>query len=100
MSELVNGFITNHGAEVHVVLYGLGSEVFYDIHPQAIFHKPSFSQDGKNRLLLTIKTLSFLRKEIKQVDPDTVLSLGEIWNSFVLLALRGTRYPVFVSDRY
>lgn len=99
MSELINGFITQHGAEVHVVLYGLGAEVFYDIHPQAIFHKPLFSQRGGSRLLLTIKTLLYLRKEIKQLDPDTVLSLGEIWNSFVLLALRGTRYPVFVSDR-
>jgi len=99
MSELINGFITQHGAEVHVVLYGLGAEVFYDIHPQAIFHKPSFFQNGKNRLLLTIKTLLYLRKEIKQINPETVLSLGEIWNSFVLLALMGTRYPVFVSDR-
>lgn len=99
MSELINGFITHHGAEVHVVLYGLGAEVFYDIQPQAVFHKPSFAQKGKNRLLLTIKTLSYLRKEIKKINPDTVLSLGEIWNSFVLMALHGTEYPVFVSDR-
>ena len=99
MSELINGFITGHEAEVHVVLYGLGAEMFYDIHPQAVFHKPLFVQRGKNRLLLTIKTLLYLRKEIKRINPDTVLSLGEIWNSFVLMALLGTKYPVFVSDR-
>lgn len=98
MSELINGFITNHDAEVHVVLYGMNPEVFYEINPKAIFHQPSF-KTVNNRLLLTIKTLSYLRKEVKKIDPDTVLSFGELWNSFVLLALIGTRYPVYVSDR-
>jgi GalNAc-alpha-(1->4)-GalNAc-alpha-(1->3)-diNAcBac-PP-undecaprenol alpha-1,4-N-acetyl-D-galactosaminyltransferase len=98
MSELINGFISNHDAEVHVVLYGLNPEVFYEINPQAIFHKPTF-KPIRNRLLLIIKTMSYLRKEIKRINPDTVLSFGELWNSFVLLALLGTHYPVFVSDR-
>lgn len=98
MCELINGFITDHDAEVHVVLYGLNPEIFYAINPQAIIHQPSFKPSA-NRFVLTIRTLIYLRKVIKQIDPDTVLSLGEIWNSFVLLALIGTHYPVFVSDR-
>ncbi len=98
MSELINGFIENHDAEVHVVLYGLEPEVFYEINPKAVFHQPTF-KPVKNRLLLTIKTLSYLRKEVKRIDPDTVLSFGELWNSFVLLALMGTHYPIYVSDR-
>jgi len=98
MSELINGFITNHNAEVHVVLYGLNPEVFYEINSKAIFHQPSF-KPVKSRLPLTIKTLLYLRKEVKTIDPDTVLSFGELWNSFVLLALMGTHYPIYVSDR-
>lgn len=98
MCELINGFITDHDAEVHVVLYGLNPEIFYAINPQAIIHQPSFKPSA-NRFVLTIRTLIYLRKVIKQIDPDTVLSLGEIWNSFVLLALIGTHYPIFVSDR-
>jgi GalNAc-alpha-(1->4)-GalNAc-alpha-(1->3)-diNAcBac-PP-undecaprenol alpha-1,4-N-acetyl-D-galactosaminyltransferase len=98
MCELINGFISDHDAEVHVVLYGLNPEIFYEINPRAIIHKTTFKPIN-NRLILTIWTLVYLRKKIKQIAPDTVLSLGEIWNSFVLLALIGTRYPVFVSDR-
>ena len=98
MSELINGFITNHNAEVHVILYGLNPDVFYEINPKAIFHKPSF-KPVKNRFFFTMKTLSYLRKEVKRIHPDTVLSFGELWNSFVLLALLGTHYPIYVSDR-
>jgi len=46
-----------------------------------------------------LKTLFFLRKEIKLIQPYSILSLGEYFNSFVLLALYGLKYTVFVSDR-
>lgn len=98
MSSLINGFVSDYGAEVHVVLYGIKPEVFYDIDEKAIIHTPQF-KPGRNRLLLTLKTLAYLRKEIKKVNPDTILNLGEIWNSFILLALIGTDYPIYISDR-
>jgi glycosyltransferase involved in cell wall biosynthesis len=39
------------------------------------------------------------RREVKNARPALVLSFGEYWNSFVLLSLAGTGYPVFISDR-
>lgn len=98
MSSLINGFVSDYGAELHVVLYGIKPEVFYDINENAVIHVPKF-KPGRNRLLLTIKTLAYLRKEIKKIDPDTILNLGEIWNSFILLALIGTGFPIYISDR-
>jgi hypothetical protein len=41
----------------------------------------------------------FLRKKVKLIKPDSILSFGEYWNSFVLIALIGLPYPVFISDR-
>jgi hypothetical protein len=40
-----------------------------------------------------------LRREILRNEPDAILSFGEYWNSFVLLALLGFKRSVFVSDR-
>lgn len=99
MSELINGFIRNHGAEVHVILYGIERAIFYDIDERAIIHRPPFVFTNKHRTWCTLKTIQYLHKEIKRLAPDTVLSFGNYWNSLVLLATRGLKYPVYVSDR-
>jgi glycosyltransferase involved in cell wall biosynthesis len=36
---------------------------------------------------------------VQNINPDTVLSFGEIWNNLVLIALKGLDVPVFISDR-
>ena len=99
MSELINGFIRNHGAEVHVILYGIERTIFYDIDEQAVIHRPPFVFTNKHRTWCTLKTIQYLHKEIKRIVPDTVLSFGNYWNSLVLLATRGLKIPVYVSDR-
>lgn len=99
MSELINYFAGTGNYTVHVVLYGIKRDLFYAISPECIVHKPPFAFDNSKRLLHTVKTIAFLRKKIREINPVTVLSFGERWNNLVLLALLGTKIPVFVSDR-
>jgi GalNAc-alpha-(1->4)-GalNAc-alpha-(1->3)-diNAcBac-PP-undecaprenol alpha-1,4-N-acetyl-D-galactosaminyltransferase len=99
MSELANYFVDKEGLEVHLVLYGLKRDVFYKVSDKLIIHKPGFEFDDRKRIRHTLKTLWFLRNKIKKIEPDRILSFGEYWNNFVLLATRGLDYPVFVSDR-
>jgi glycosyltransferase involved in cell wall biosynthesis len=60
---------------------------------------PAFEFNNKRRLINTIKTLFFLRRTIKRIHPYSILSFGELWNSFVLLSLYGLKCKVFISDR-
>lgn len=99
MSELVNYFAATKKYQVHLVLYGIKREVFYEIQKDIIIHKPNFEFDNSKRILSTIKTISFLRKKIKEINPISVLSFGERWNNLVLLSLYGSKIPVYVSDR-
>jgi GalNAc-alpha-(1->4)-GalNAc-alpha-(1->3)-diNAcBac-PP-undecaprenol alpha-1,4-N-acetyl-D-galactosaminyltransferase len=99
MSELVNYFAATEKYTVHLVLYGLKREVFYEVSQKVHIHKPSFEFDNSKRLFHTVKTIAFLRKTIRAINPISVLSFGERWNSLVLVALWGTKIPVFVSDR-
>lgn len=99
MSELAQYFCSKTEFEVHLVIYGLTREIFYSVSDNIIIHKPKFEFDNSKRTWNTLKTLWFLRKKIKNINPDTVLSFGELWNNFVLLATIGLKYPVFVSDR-
>lgn len=99
MSELAFYFCSKPEYEVHLVLYGLTREIFYPIPQNIIVHKPDFEFDNTKRTWNTLKTLWFLRKKIKDIHPDTVLSFGELWNNFVLVSTLGLNIPVFVSDR-
>lgn len=99
MAELANYFVGLQGTEVHLVLYGLKRDIFYDIHQNIVVHRPGFAFNNQKRFLHTLKTLLFLRKKVQELHPDTVLSFGEVWNNFVLLSCLGLSYPVYVSDR-
>jgi GalNAc-alpha-(1->4)-GalNAc-alpha-(1->3)-diNAcBac-PP-undecaprenol alpha-1,4-N-acetyl-D-galactosaminyltransferase len=99
MSELATYFATKSDLEIHLVLYGITREIFYSVPESIIIHKPPFRFNNRWRLYYTVKTLFYLRREIKKVNPVSILSFGEIWNSFVLMALSGLGYHVFISDR-
>lgn len=99
MSELINYFVSRELYTVHLVLYGIKRDVFYTVSDEVIIHKPQFKFDNSKRFWSTLKTISFLRKEIKKINPVAVLSFGEKWNNLILLSLYGTNIPVYVSDR-
>lgn len=99
MSELINYFASKKEYEVHLVLYGIKRELFYTISDNIIIHKPEFEFDKSRRFYSTLKTILFLRKKIKKINPLSVLSFGERWNNMVLLSLIGTTIPVYASDR-
>lgn len=99
MSEIVNYFVKTKKHQVHLILYGIKREIFYEVNETVIIHKPKFEFDNSKRLLSTLKTVRFLRNTIKEIDPISVLSFGERWNNLVLLSLLGTPIPIYVSDR-
>ncbi len=99
MSELAGYFAEKKGIEIHIVLFGITREIFYTVPEITIIHKPSFNFNNKLRWISSIRTLYFIRNTIKNIKPIAVLSFGEYWNSFLLIALYGLKYRVFVSDR-
>jgi len=99
MSELAGYFCGKDNIDVHLVLYGRSIKMFYEVPKEIIIHKPGSAFNDSFRFLSTVRRLFFLRKSIKEIKPDSVLSFGEYWNSFVLLALINLPYSVFISDR-
>lgn len=99
MSELATYFSSKKDIELHLVLYGITREIFYEIPENIIIHKPSFQFNNNWRFFYTLKTILFLRGTIKKIDPRSILSFGEYWNNFFLLSIFGLKYPAFISDR-
>lgn len=99
VSVLINEFSKNKNIEIHLVMYGKSPELFYSIPVSTIIHKPDFVFNDNLRFLFTLKTMWFIRKTLKLLNADAILSFGEHWNSFVLLSCIGFKLPIFVSDR-
>ncbi len=99
MSELIWFFASKKQVKIHLILYGVTREIFYPLPENIEIYLPSFKFRNKWRLISTIRTLLFLRRTIKKISPDSLLSFGEYWNNFILLSVFGLKYPVFISDR-
>ncbi len=99
MAELAGYFSLKEELELHIILYDNKREIFYPIPDNLTIHLPDFEFNDNRRFLNTLKTALFLRTKIRKLKPDSILSFGEYWNSFVLLSLAGLSYPVFISDR-
>jgi GalNAc-alpha-(1->4)-GalNAc-alpha-(1->3)-diNAcBac-PP-undecaprenol alpha-1,4-N-acetyl-D-galactosaminyltransferase len=99
MSELLKYFAAKENYRIHLILYGIKRDIFYPIPDNIIIYRPDFAFDNSKRLISTLKTVAFLRKTIKKINPVSVLSFGEMWNNMILLSLLGTKIPVYVSDR-
>lgn len=99
MSELANYFSNESNVIVHIILYGMKRDIFYAIKNNITIHTPKFQFNNDYRTIFAMRTMFFLRKKVKEINPSTILSFGEYWNNMVLLSLMGLRYPIYISDR-
>ena len=99
MSILLNYFAQQTNSQVSVLLIGRYRKVAFELDDSIQVFKPPFTFDNTKRNISTLKTLSFIRKTVKSIQPDSILSFGEIWNNLVLLSLHGLDFPVYISDR-
>jgi GalNAc-alpha-(1->4)-GalNAc-alpha-(1->3)-diNAcBac-PP-undecaprenol alpha-1,4-N-acetyl-D-galactosaminyltransferase len=98
MSVLANQFVRNSGIEVHLILL-VKEEIFYRLDERVIVHEPHFDYKTFARWKFTLKILRYLRHTLKTVSPESLLSFGGRYNSFVLLASLGCNIKTFISDR-
>jgi glycosyltransferase involved in cell wall biosynthesis len=95
--SLANYFVTL-GFDVSIIaLYQ--SDPFFRLHQDIKFLEPNFERITNNKFGYTIKMMLFLRKYVKNYQPDTILAYSEWTNPYVVLALRGLPYPLYLTDR-
>jgi GalNAc-alpha-(1->4)-GalNAc-alpha-(1->3)-diNAcBac-PP-undecaprenol alpha-1,4-N-acetyl-D-galactosaminyltransferase len=78
----------------------INEKAFYTLHHDILIKKPSFNR-GKSslkRLIFYPRLIKFLHNEIISYKPDWILVFGDIINPLVLLAVKGTKFPVFIGD--
>ena len=72
-------------------------ERFFKLNEKIKFSEPKGDMNTKK--LNMLKTILWIRKEVRKYNPDVVLVYNNFYSSIAMLALSGTHYPVFISDR-
>lgn len=98
MSILANEFSKQQAIQVHLILY-VKPNIFYELDDNVIIHKLDFNYKKLPRILYTTMIYLYIRKKLKEIQPDALLSFGGKYNSLVLLAAIGLGIRSFVSDR-
>jgi GalNAc-alpha-(1->4)-GalNAc-alpha-(1->3)-diNAcBac-PP-undecaprenol alpha-1,4-N-acetyl-D-galactosaminyltransferase len=99
LSVLSNYFVSK-GYDVTFISC-LAGDKFYTLNENIKFIEPHFNRTASklNKLSYYPRMVLWIRKQVKRVDPDVVLTFGDNFNPLVLLAVSGLKYPVFISDR-
>lgn len=98
MSTFANFLAEKPFIETHIVLMG-SSPVFYEISERIIVHRPNNNPENEMGFIKFVRLIGYMRNKINNIKPDTILSFGETYNSFVLFSLLGTKNNLYVSDR-
>ena len=79
----------------------LSGEHFYQLDESITLIEPKFRRSASklNKLVFYPRMLGFIRRQVNKINPDVLLAFGDWFSPLVLLALYGTQYPVFISDR-
>ena len=79
----------------------LAGEHFYQLDKRVSLIEPKFRRSASrlNKMVFYPRMLVFIRRQVKKINPDVVLAFGDWFSPLVLLALYGTKYPVYISDR-
>ncbi|WP_207423845.1 glycosyltransferase [Desertivirga brevis] len=97
MSNLANYFCEQGHKITYITLYNF--EKFYKLDDRITLMEPHLDYKNTPKYLYYLKLLKYIRREVLKAEPDTVLSFGDYHNAWVLLALKGIKVPVYVSDR-
>lgn len=99
LTTLANEF-NERGHEIHFISC-IRADHFYKLPSRVVLFEPTFIRSDSviNKFLFYPRLLWFIRTKIISISPDVVLVFGDWFSPLTLLALQGTRYPVFISDR-
>ncbi|WP_425990626.1 glycosyltransferase family 4 protein [Afipia sp. DC4300-2b1] len=101
MAQLCN-HLAKKGHEVALVTLSPASEIsFYDVS-SAVQRCPLgrfVEGSGVARIVRVVAWIAALRRTIAALRPDVVISFVDLTNVMVLLAIRGLKIPVIVSER-
>ena len=97
LTSLANYYATI-GHEVSIVNL-FKTSTYFELDPRINVIWPSVNREKYNRLLYAFINVGYIRRSIRQIHPDVLLSFGEWFNPYVIISTRFLKIPLYISDR-
>ena len=75
------------------------TEQFFELDNRIQVFWPKINRQKYNRIVYALLTIPYLRKAVKDFNPDVLLSYGDWFNPFVIFATKGMKKKIYVFDR-
>ncbi|MBK7107880.1 MAG: glycosyltransferase [Bacteroidetes bacterium] len=98
MVELAWYFSTKSNIKITLILLSNKTK-YYELPNSLVLIQPEFDYKKYSRVVFTLKIFLYLRKALKELKPNSLLSFSERYNAFVLLAAIGLGIKLYVSNR-
>lgn len=97
LSSLANYYASN--GHTVCILNLFKTEQFFEVHNAIKVIWPTTERKKFHRLAYALLIIPFVRKNIRNFNPDVMISFGEWFNPYVILTTRFLNIPLFISDR-
>lgn len=91
-------YFAGQGYEISIINL-FKTEKFFEVSDSISVFWPKHDRNKYNRIVYALLSVPYLRKHLKRIHPDVILSYGEWFNPFVILSTRFLQIPLYVLDR-
>lgn len=88
----------NIGMEVSIICL-FKTEIFYTLNPSIKIVFPNIDRKTTNKFIYAAKLIPYIRKNIMQLNPDVVISFGDWFNAYSIIATRFLGVKTFITNR-
>lgn len=97
LTNLANEF-AKRGHQISIICL-FKTEVFFTMHPDIKIIWPVEDRETSNKFIYALKLVPYIRNNIININPDTVVSFGDWFNSYSILATRFLNKPIYITNR-
>lgn len=97
VTVLANQISRDSNIKISIVCY-YNNPIFYEVNENIDVYLPAFNRKGHLTFHYYLKSFFFIRKKLKSLNPDKVVSFGDFINAISILVAKSLGLPVFIGD--
>ncbi len=97
LTNYANEFARN-GYEV-VIICLFKTDVFFTLDKSIVIIWPNVDREKNSKYIYALKLIPFIRREVKDIKAEVVISFGDWYNSYTVVATLLLKVRVFITNR-
>jgi GalNAc-alpha-(1->4)-GalNAc-alpha-(1->3)-diNAcBac-PP-undecaprenol alpha-1,4-N-acetyl-D-galactosaminyltransferase len=97
LTYLANEF-ASRGNKISIICL-FKTEIFFELQPNIQVIWPSLDRNITNKFVYALRLVPYIRKNVKKINPDSIISFGDWFNAYSIVATRFLNKPTYITNR-